>query len=289
MRRVYELLGAFSVLAAPISALQAEEIVGLTSDQRIVTFDTASPGTIVTSAAITGLSGGDVLTGIDLRPANSLIYGVAASSGRIYTLTTSGVATLISTVSTVPTGGAFGIDFNPVPDRLRLISNTDQNLRINVDTGAATVDTGITRSGGGAIDIVGSAYTNSVPGQPAPATTQLFGIDAATDSLLFSAAPNGGVYTSVGALGVSVSEASLVGFDISGRTGAAFLSIDSSLYSVNLATGAVTFLNRIGGGPLIGLTATGAVPEPTTWAFMISGFGLAGLAMRRHKILSAIA
>ena len=31
------------------------------------------------------------------------------------------------------------------------------------------------------------------------------------------------------------------------------------------------------------VTAPGAVPEPTTWALMISGFGLAGAALRRRR------
>lgn len=29
--------------------------------------------------------------------------------------------------------------------------------------------------------------------------------------------------------------------------------------------------------------ATGAVPEPTAWAMLIAGFGLTGIAARRHR------
>ncbi|MBB5687842.1 DUF4394 domain-containing protein [Sphingobium boeckii] len=287
----WKLLAITALTVAPLSSADAEQLIGLTLDQRIVSFDSATPTLIESSFAVSGLASGDVLSGIDLRSSNGILYGVAAASGRIYSLTTSGLATLVSTSSIVPTGGILGVDFNPVPDRLRIIGADDQNLRINVDTGAAIADTGITKSGGGSIDIVGSAYTNSVPNAPAPLTTMLFGIDSITDSLVFSAAPNGGVYTNVGSLGVQLTNLNQVGFDISGRTGAAFLNIDSALYSINLGTGATTFINTIGSGPLVGLTASGAVPEPSTWAMLVMGFGITGYAMRaktRRKVPSFI-
>ncbi len=277
-----QVLGAVLAIVAPLSTVGAEQLAGLTFDQRIVTFDSASPTTIMTSAAISGLTAGDTLSGLDLRSSNGLLYGIAASSGRIYTLTTSGIAALISTSSTLPSGTSYGIDFNPVPDRLRVTSNTDQNLRINVDTGAATVDTPI-NSASGAIDIVSAGYTNSVPLGATPATTMLFGIDSVTDSLMLSSNPNGGVYGAVGSLGVNFTNANLIGFDISGRTGMAFLNIDSALYSVNLGSGRASFINTIGSGPLIGLTATGVVPEPSTWAMLLAGFAMVGAALRYRR------
>jgi hypothetical protein len=278
----WQLLGAVLAVSAPVAQAGAEQLAGLTFDQRIVTFDSASPTTIMTSAAISGLMAGDTLSGLDLRSSNGLLYGIAASSGRIYTLTTSGIAALISTSSTLPSGTSYGVDFNPVPDRLRVTSNTDQNLRINVDTGAATVDTPI-NSTAGSLDIVGAAYTNSVPFGPAPTATMLFGIDSVTDSLMLSSNPNGGVYGLVGALGVNFTNANLIGFDISGRTGMAYLNIDSALYSVNLGTGRASFINTIGSGPLIGLTATGVVPEPATWAMMLAGFAMVGATLRYRR------
>ncbi len=281
MRIVTKLLGA-ALLLSPITIANAEEIAGLTRDNKIVTFDSATPMTIATSFAITGLTMGDTLIGLDLRPANALLYGVS-QTGRVYTLSTTGIASLITTLSTIPSGGSFGIDFNPVPDRLRIISENGQNLRANLAGGATTVDTAITRSGGGAISLLGTAYTNSVPGGPAPATTVIYGIDSVTDALMTSAAPNGGVYSTVGSLGVGLTNANYIGFDISGATGMAYLNIDSAFYSVNLATGAASFIDTIGSGPLIGITATGAVPEPATWGMMLVGFGIVGSSLRRRR------
>jgi choice-of-anchor C domain-containing protein len=36
-------------------------------------------------------------------------------------------------------------------------------------------------------------------------------------------------------------------------------------------------------GPVIGGVSVNAVPEPATWALMISGFGMAGVALRRRR------
>ncbi len=41
-------------------------------------------------------------------------------------------------------GTEFGIDFNPLADRLRVVSDTGQNLRIDVDSGATITDTALT-------------------------------------------------------------------------------------------------------------------------------------------------
>ena len=282
-------MGAAVLAAAlPMGALNAERLAGLTADQQLITFDSAAPGTIFSSFALTGLTAGDQILGIDLRPANGLIYGVA-QTGRVYSITTSGTASFVTQLATVPSGARFGVDFNPVPDRLRIIGDTGQNLRANLATGGVITDTAITRSGGGAISLVGSAYTNSLPSTTPPATTVIYGIDDATDSLVTSAAPNGGVYSSVGALNVALAAADAVAFDILGFSGTGFLSVNNLLYSVDLTSGAATSLGSLGQSSLIGLTAIGAVPEPTTWAMMIAGFGIVGASLRRRRTVLATA
>jgi Domain of unknown function (DUF4394)/PEP-CTERM motif len=278
MPKTSKLFATAMMLLAPISYASAEQIAGLTFDQKIVTFDSSMPMTIASSFAITGLTAGDNLIGIDLRPANNFIYGVS-QTGRVYTLTTAGIASLVTTLSVLPTGGKFGFDFNPMADRLRIIAETDQNLAANVGDGVTASQTGITRANGGPIDILGSAYTNNFAGAT---STVLYGIDSVTDSLVTTAAPGGGIYSTVGGLGVGLTNANHVSFDISGSSGLAYLNIDSAFYRINLATGATSFVDTIGSGPLIGITATGPVPEPGTWAMMILGFGLVGASMRRR-------
>lgn len=287
MKLFRALTAALFITAAPLSIAQAEQIAGLTSDQRIVTFDSLTPSTIATNFAISGLTTGDRLLGIDMRPANGLIYGVA-QTGRVYSLSTTGIASLITTLSVVPSGTNFGIDFNPVPDRLRIIGDGGQNLRANLADGVVATDTAITRAGGGAISLIGTAYTNSGIG-PAPASTTIYGIDTVTGSLMTSASPNGGVYSSVGSLGVQLGNSGNVGFDISGLTSTAYMNVNNAFYTINLGTGAASFVGNVGSGSLIGITATNVVPEPATWAMMIAGFGIVGASMRRRRRNHAIA
>ena len=58
---------------------------------------------------------------------------------------------------TALTGSQFGVDFNPVADRLRVISDSGLNLRINADTGATTTDGAINRAGAAPM-VAGGAY-----------------------------------------------------------------------------------------------------------------------------------
>jgi hypothetical protein len=41
------------------------------------------------------------------------------------------------------------------------------------------------------------------------------------------------------------------------------------------------------GNPVLTLDTTAAVPEPATWALMISGFGMAGVSLRRRRLVAA--
>ena len=143
-------------------------VFALTASNRLVSFNRDTPGTIITNVQITGLMAGESVLGIDVRPADRLLYALG-SSGRIYTINAaSGAATLKSTLAADPTdatmpfgalaGTDFAVDFNPVPDRLRVVSNTGLNLRINVDTGATITDGNI-NGGAAAAAVSGAAYT----------------------------------------------------------------------------------------------------------------------------------
>jgi hypothetical protein len=94
-------------------------------------------------------------------------------------------------------------------------------------------------------------------------STQLYGIDTGMD-ILVRQANSAGTLDTVGALGADITD--LVGFDISGATGMAFaVSVDadsarSMLWSVNLDTGAASFVGELGGGAL--LSSFAVVPAP---------------------------
>lgn len=233
---------ALKAPAAPIA-------YGLTDDARIVTFKTATPNTLDANVAVTGLAAGERLLGFDIRPKDGLLYGIS-SAGRIVTIDpATGAVTVKATLvadaadATAPytaiAGTAFGVDFNPVADRLRVIGNTGQSLRINVDTGATTTDGAVNRAGATPA-VTAAAYSNSFAGTTA---TMLFDIDTASASLALQNPPNDGTLVNVGLLGVAA--AGDVGFDIAGgANGLALAALrtsaagPSSLYRIDLATGA---------------------------------------------------
>lgn len=286
MRNYLRLSLAAAALSASVVA-NAELIYGVSFDNQLLTFDSANPNNIISAFNISGRTGENVI-GLDFRPATGQLFTIL-TDGRVGTLNlTNGTFTSNGTVSTQLNGTEFGVDFNPAVDRIRVISNTDQNLRVNPVNGATTVDPNVTLTGSTASpQISGLAYTNNFAGA---GSTTLYGIEAQTNTLVSFADPNNGVATSIGALGFNAS--ALNGFDISGTTGVAYASVQTtagagaSLYTVNLGTGATTLVGTIGSGSTVtqlrGITVAPApVPEPATIAGI--GLGLAVLARRRRK------
>ncbi|RKG73020.1 DUF4394 domain-containing protein [Corallococcus terminator] len=231
------------------------EVIALTASNKLVSFDRATPGTLVGSVDVTGLGSGESLLGIDYRPADSQLYGLT-SAGRIVTLAPdTGVATLKSTLAamagddnpfTALSGTDFAVDFNPVADRLRVVGDDGQNLRINVDTGATTTDGAINGGNSGA-KVTGAGYTNSFP---ETASTRLFVLDAATDTVYLQDPPNNGTLSAPAPLGVDASGVN--GYDIDARTnvGYAALTVGGTQRLYRIApentAGAATELAAIG-------------------------------------------
>ncbi len=236
-------------LFAPISS--AQTVVGLDDGNRLHRFSAAAPGVVVASPIVTGLAAGDTLVGIDRRPATGELYGLGAA-GHLYVIDpATAVAVQVATLTVPLAGDFFGVDFNPVPDRLRVVSNTGQNLRINVDTGETLVDGSINPAGP---SIGASGYLNSVAGA---ATTALYNIDFASSSLLLQSPPNDGTVTTVGPLGVTLDAGGQAGFDVLTVGGSDFphavlrVAGVTGLYAVDVATGAATLLGAVGGNPAL--------------------------------------
>ena len=252
-----------ATLVNPIAAMEdvrgitirtpaAPLVFGLTSTNRIVAFRPSTPNTLTADLAVTGTASGERLIGVDVRPKDGAMYGIAAS-GRIYTIdTATGVATLkvalaadvadLSAPFTAIAGTEFAVDFNPVADRLRVISNSGQSLRINVDTGATTTDGSINRAGAAPV-VTAAAYTNSYAGTTA---TMLLVADGESDSLALQNPPNDGTLTNIGSFGVDVTGDA--GMDIAGGANGLVLATAraggvSTLYRVDAATGAAAPIN----------------------------------------------
>lgn len=200
------------------------DIVALTDTGQLACIEGADTDATKVIGTLTGLEANETLVGIDYRspfkdaggvsnnvPVEGTLYGLG-NLGGLYSINPStAVATKKAQISVALAGTAFGIDFNPTVDRLRVVSNTGQNLRVNVDTGAALVDGGLVSGGTTATGVAAAAYTN-VDSDPATGTT-LFDIDVNSDQLLVQNPPNDGVLVGLGApLGIDATGP--VGFDL---------------------------------------------------------------------------
>ncbi len=232
-------------------------VVGLTADMQIICFKEKRPDDARSSGVVTGLTMGDKLVGIDYRVQDGKLYGVSRTGG-IYVLDVpTAVATKVSQLSVGLEGTSFGVDFNPAADRLRIVSDTGQNLRHNVNSGGVTlVDdpldyppaSPLNGTGPAATFVSGSAYTNNDL-VPATATT-LYALDTLQDQVALQSPPNDGTLAATGKLGIDAGAE--VGFDIystvrSGvtvevRALASILTPDgrNGLYTVDLPTGKAT-------------------------------------------------
>jgi opacity protein-like surface antigen len=112
---------------------QALQVVGLTADGRLVAFTSDRTRSVSSIGKVDGLAGDQSLVGVDYRIQDRKLYGVG-NEGGIYTLSTrTAKATKVSQLSVALAGKRFGVDFNPAANRLRVISDTGQNLRHNID------------------------------------------------------------------------------------------------------------------------------------------------------------
>ena len=241
-------------------------VYGLTADNTLITFGAGQPNQVASETAITGLQPGERIVGIDFRPSDlngdaisdvGKFYGVG-STNRVYLIdpqtgqASSGMPLVTETgVAVALSGTSFGVGFNPVPDRLRVHSDADQNLRINVDNGITAIDTALSYPADGVNpSIVATGYTNN-DNDPATGTT-LYAIDSNRDALtIFNvpSGPNSGKMSVVGSTGAHTGDAT--GLDIAGVANVAYAAFSesasgkSTLYTLDLGTGAASKLGLI--------------------------------------------
>ena len=249
---IKSILAASAALIITASAASAAEVAALTGDNTIAIVDT-SQKKVVKTWNITGIAG--KVLGIDVRPADGMLYAVGADGG-VYTVDAkTGKATMKSKLETMlPAGVMATVDFNPAADRLRVMGNDGTSLRVNVDDGKVTKDgnhkfADADMHKGEKPNVVAGAYTNSVKGTK---ETTLYNIDATIGALVKQAPPNDGILNAIGKLGI---KADSYAFDIwsdgQGKN-EAWLMAGDTLYSVDLATGKATAAAKISGakGPV---------------------------------------
>lgn len=288
MARMLPLLTALATcvttaLAAPAAQAAPSAKAFALNGTDLVSFNPAAPGG-ATSVPIAGLTAGETLVGIDVRPANGMLYGLgvnaAADTATLYVIGPTGFASAIGTPSAIALttnginavdlpAGDYGFDVNPVADRIRVTSSTSLNFRINPNNGAAldgSGATGVNPDGpinGVTTGVGGAAFTNS--GSNLATATTLYTLDAASDALMIQNPSNNGTQTSPLTLtlsGVPLNVTAVPGFDVDPAVavatnnvaatgdGYAILTVGgvSHLYTIDLATGAATDRGAVGDG-----------------------------------------
>lgn len=228
---------------------QALTAVGLTTDQRLVEFAVDHPSRATDIGKVSGLRGDTKVVGIDFRVQNEKLYGVGDKGG-VYTLSTAnGRAMKVSQLTVALAGKQFGVDFNPAANRLRVISDTGQNLRHNIDDSTAPLGTTTdgtlanpTTPPSTAMGVTGAAYTNN--DLNTSTATSLFDIDTLADRVSLQSPANAGTLAPTGNLGVNAGPNA--GFDIhfspKHGTNRGFATLNTAgaarLYQVDVLTGA---------------------------------------------------
>jgi len=257
------LFAACANLSEPMGPPRKETLWAVTDAGELIRFNAGQPQKVLDRKTVQGVQAGESLVGIDYRIARGVLYGLT-SAGRLVTIdTASGRATAVGSAAPAPLSGTrFGFDFNPVADRIRVVSDNGLNLRLHPDSGAVAADDpalqyvpGDERAGQ-APGITAAAYTYNKTNDK---LTTNYAIDVRAGTLLTqgskesaepSVSPNTGLLRTVGSLGVrDIEDAS---FDISDLSNTAFAALKSGgrtrLYLVDLATGKAASLGSIDGG-----------------------------------------
>jgi|GEM_PF-1356062 len=275
----------FSAACVALTATtQAAVFLGVTTDNNLVSFDTAAPATFITTTAITGLKmsdgvtndAGAVLLNLTYHASSDTHYGIDSNSN-FYSVTRGGAATLVSsTFSTL--GFAAGFAYDPITDKMLFASDVGENILFSTN--------GTRTANGNLVYGVGDANFGTAPKIFALGIDPDFGstyfIDADLNTLVTSLDPNFSELFTVGALGIDVTAFGGLGVDAAGNLWGTLSTdgLSSSLYSINTLTGAATSVGSF--GPGVGVNSFAAIPEPSR--ALLLGMAFVGLLFRRRRV-----
>lgn len=249
-----------------VPALTGNLIYALNTSNFLLTLDSDNPSIIRTAVAVTGVTLNQALIGLDFRPATGdlylLGYNSATNESQLYTVNTAtGVATAINVTPTILSlgGNNVGVDFNPVADKVRVVSANNANYRLNVDGTLAFTDLNLNYAVGdpnfGVDPQIGAcAYTNSYAGA---LTTLLYDYDQALNNIANQNPPNDGTLLTIGSTGITQNLTDPttdmdIYFDsvaniayLASNTG---IVLFDNLYMLDLATGGTVNLGKVGNG-----------------------------------------
>lgn len=282
MKHLHLTLAAAVAALAPVA--HAYEFWAVNTSNTLVSYDSSNPGTELSTTAITGLVGSDGVTSdpygqiTDITYAGSTLYAIDANAN-LYTLdTSSGVATLVSSTFS-PSGYDLGVAYDPFTEGLRVVTDSSENFSSTLD--------GTFTSGNDVYIGAGDVNEGETLSVSALAIDTDFGIgyafDANLDTLFVTYDGNFEEFFTVGELGGDFTAVASVDW-VDGSTLIASLSTDSfesSLYSIDTATGEATLIGEFDSG-IVAIAVT-PVPEPSTYAALAGVAVLALATLRRRR------
>jgi hypothetical protein len=198
LRRTAALATVLALSAAGTAAASgpsnSRTLFATTDQNQLIQFESKRPGRVKDYRAITGLPAGVTLAGIDFRPATGDLYGVGSDSVVYRVNPRTAIAAAEGPAFTPGLNGRFfGVDFNPTVDKIRVVSDAGQNLRLDVDEG--TVLSNDLALNPGMPRVVDAGYTNSSFSATRPTSTTLYVVDSAKDTISVQNPPNNGTLT----------------------------------------------------------------------------------------------
>jgi len=176
----------------------------LLTGNRIAGIATETPDEVTAPVALTGVTAGDVIVGIDRRAVNGLLYAVAVTASTQFALyvvhpTTAAAYRVGGVVGPfLPAGERVGFDWDPVNDRFRVVTAVGQNFRLDPNSGALANTDGVLPFGSVVEDV---GYTGN---ESNLSQTTAYLVDAG--KLVYSPNLIGGSLTTVATIAPAVNE-----------------------------------------------------------------------------------
>ncbi|MEK8050008.1 DUF4394 domain-containing protein [Ideonella sp. DXS22W] len=239
-----------------------ETVLAVTDAGELIRFNAGTPQRIDSRVPLRGLPAGQTLVGMDFRVARGVLYGLTSGGVLVTIDTASGQLKPVGTAAVALQGQRFGVDFNPAADRVRVVSDSGQNLRLHPDTGAlAATDPPLAWAPGdvGAAQpprVAAAGYTYNLRDDK---RTTNYALDLATGALLTQGShedavppvsPNTGLLRTVGMLGTGALDDAAMDISDTDNTALAALRRHgrTRLYRLDLATGHAALLGTVGDG-----------------------------------------
>jgi hypothetical protein len=249
------------------------------NSQGLITINPATgASTNLSPVAISGITAGQILVGMDYRPANNVLYALGyngaatGNNAQLYTLSTAtNAVTRVGNPIRLELGAStdrMGFDFNPLADYIRVTSTNGANYRLAPATGALLATDGTLAYANtdlAAPQVSAVAYTNSYAGSRA---TMAYALDYRNGLLSVLSSTDDGSLTDSKTMSVIITSGSSPGtygigqpdamgldlyFNPTSRENIGYLTEvtalrngarSSNLYRLNLTTGAATLLGN---------------------------------------------